>query len=74
MQCPGDCYVCTTTADGVGTCVSNGQCRQTLTKLGQRGGGCTCALDPDAGRDGVPWALGLLGVGGVAVTRRRRAR
>jgi MYXO-CTERM domain-containing protein len=74
MQCPGDCYVCTTTADGVGTCVSNGQCSQTLTKLGQRGGGCTCALDPDAGRDGVPWALALLGVVGLALTRRRRAR
>jgi MYXO-CTERM domain-containing protein len=71
MQCPTDCYMCATTADGHGTCVSNGQCSQSLTKLGQRGGGCACALDPDAGR-GAPWTLLLLGV--VGIIARRRAR
>jgi MYXO-CTERM domain-containing protein len=73
MQCPTDCYKCTTTADGHGACVSNGQCSQSLTKLGQRGGGCSCALDPDTSR-GAPWALALLGAVGVVMTRRRRAR
>jgi MYXO-CTERM domain-containing protein len=73
MQCPGDCYMCTTTSDGHGTCVANGKCSQTLTKVGQRGGGCSCALDPDAGR-GAPWTLALLGALGLVATRRRRRR
>jgi MYXO-CTERM domain-containing protein len=73
MKCPGDCYVCATTPDGQGTCVSNGQCLQTLSKLGQRGGGCNCALDPDAGGK-APWSLMLLGVVGLFAARRRRGR
>ena len=73
MQCPGDCYMCTTTADGRGTCVSNGKCTQTLTKLGQRGGGCSCALDPDAGQT-APWSLLVVGLVGLFATRRRRSR
>jgi MYXO-CTERM domain-containing protein len=72
MQCPGDCYTCTTTADGKGTCVSNGLCQQTLTKLSQRGGGCSCALDPAVGTSSL-WALGLLGALGLVAARRRRA-
>ena len=74
IQCPTDCYVCTATADGHGTCVSNGQCSQTLLKVGQRGGGCGCALDEDAGH-GTPWSLAVsaLALLGLVVTRRRRA-
>jgi MYXO-CTERM domain-containing protein len=73
MQCPTDCYMCAVDVAGNGTCVSNGLCAQVMTKVGQKGGGCTCALD-DAGT-GAPWsilALGLFGL--VAARRRRRAR
>jgi MYXO-CTERM domain-containing protein len=71
MQCPGDCYMCTTTADGKGTCVSNGMCEQTLTKLSQRGGGCSCALDPAAGNSlGLPVFALILGT----FLMRRRPR
>jgi hypothetical protein len=73
MRCPSDCYMCTTTADGKGTCVSNGQCQQTLTKVGQKGGGCSCALDPDAGQN-APCALIFMGLAGLVVTRRRNGR
>ena len=73
MKCPSDCYMCMVTPDGQGTCVSNHQCTQSLTKLGQRGGGCSCALDPDAGR-GASWTLAFLGLLGLVVTRRRSRR
>ena len=71
MQCPTDCWQCSTTADGTGICVDNGQCTQSMTKVGQKGGGCTCALDDDAGRGGAPFALLLLA---LVVASRRRAR
>jgi MYXO-CTERM domain-containing protein len=71
MQCPTDCWTCGTTADGTGICVDNGQCTQSKTKVGQKGGGCTCALDDDAGRPGAPWALLLVGLAAVARRRRR---
>jgi MYXO-CTERM domain-containing protein len=73
MKCPTDCYMCTVSTDGRGSCVSNNQCSQTLSKLGQRGGGCSCALAHDAAHD-APWALLALAIGGSFVTRRRRAR
>jgi MYXO-CTERM domain-containing protein len=72
MQCPTDCYLCTATADGHGTCVSNGRCQQTLMKVGQQGGGCACATSPDAG-GAAPLGLVMLGVVALLASRRRRA-
>ncbi len=72
MQCPGDCWKCQTTADGKGSCVSNGLCVQIKTKVAQKGGGCTCAVG-----DGAPGApgslLALSALVGLATRRRRRA-
>jgi hypothetical protein len=75
MQCPSACWQCSTTADGKGICQLNGKCSQTMTKTGQKGGGCACALDPGAGgpMGGALWlavGLGLV----VAAARRRRRR
>jgi MYXO-CTERM domain-containing protein len=70
MACPGDCWKCVTAVDGSGACVPNGLCIQQKTKVGQKGGGCTCALD-----DATPnaaWTLFALGAVVVAASRRRR--
>jgi MYXO-CTERM domain-containing protein len=74
MVCPTDCWQCITSVDGKGTCIPNGQCVQTKTKVGQKGGGCGCALDEAAGRRGTPWSLFAFGLLAALATRRRRAR
>jgi MYXO-CTERM domain-containing protein len=71
MQCPTDCWMCDVTADGKGVCVLNGQCTAEKTKTGQKGGGCSCAIDP-AGPSSAPWALAVLGLAGALASRRRR--
>jgi MYXO-CTERM domain-containing protein len=72
MQCPSDCWQCSTTSDGTGVCVDNGMCTQSKTKVGQKGGGCSCALDDTSGHGGAP--IALVGLGLVAVVRRKRSR
>jgi MYXO-CTERM domain-containing protein len=70
MQCPTDCWKCDTTADGKGICTQNLLCVSEKTKVGQKGGGCSCGVE--SGRDGAPWALVLLGLAGTLASRRRR--
>jgi hypothetical protein len=70
MQCPTDCWECGTTADGTGICLLNGKCEAAKTKVGQKGGGCACALDPAAGD--TPVGVALFGVARVFCAMRRR--
>jgi MYXO-CTERM domain-containing protein len=72
MQCPIDCWKCSSNAQGKGVCIENGQCTQEKVKVGQKGGGCACALDAEASRGGTAWTLALLGLCGMLAGRRRR--
>jgi MYXO-CTERM domain-containing protein len=73
MQCPTDCWTCTVSVDGKGACTPNGQCVQIKTKVGEKGGGCGCALDDEGGRRGTPWSLFVFGlIAAAAGVRRRR--
>jgi MYXO-CTERM domain-containing protein len=77
INCPSTCYECTVTSDGLGSCTPkpgpNGTdlCQSVTTNVGQRGGGCSCAVG--GGADASGWlglALGL----GLVVGRRRSKR
>jgi hypothetical protein len=70
MVCPQDCWKCDVGVDGKGLCLPNGRCEQVKTKVGQKGGGCTCALGD--GLPGAPGSLLALGAVVLATTRRRR--
>jgi MYXO-CTERM domain-containing protein len=69
IQCPSDCWHCSVTSDGIGTCLLNDSCQPVENKVGQRGGaaGCNCEA-----ADGSPSALGLALLLGLAVAARRR--
>ena len=73
MRCPGDCYSCGVTKDGIGTCFIDGtKCQPVNVLVGQRGGaGCACAVDGDRSGSGGAFAL-LLALGLVVARRRRR--
>jgi hypothetical protein len=81
ISCPGPCWQCTTTSDGMGTCRVSGDCKEVSAQIGIKGGGdgCGCAVvgarDDGAARGS---SLGLLaavlGLGGVLTTTRRRRR
>jgi MYXO-CTERM domain-containing protein len=78
IDCPSDCWTCGTTADGTGTCLLKPECQQTITQVGQRGGGTrgfSCAVGGDGGGTGVAWPVALLLGAAVAfAARRRRSR
>jgi len=74
MRCPGDCYSCGVTKDGIGTCFIDGnKCKPVNLQVGQRGGaGCSCAVDGDHTGMGSSGALALLMALGLVIARRRR--
>ena len=74
IECPGPCWQCGMTSDGIGTCKLSSDCREIATKVGLRGGaGCAgCAVDP-AGGAGSPLAAAVLALAAVLARRRRRA-
>jgi MYXO-CTERM domain-containing protein len=72
MACPGACWRCDSTVDGKGVCVENGLCQQEKLKVGQKGGGCGCAVEGGAG--GTPLGLAVFGLAVVLGAARRRRR
>jgi MYXO-CTERM domain-containing protein len=74
INCPGNCYTCTVTTDGLGTCTLKDSCQSVTTNVGQRGGGeagCSCAVG--GGADGRGWLGLVLGLGLIVARRRRRS-
>jgi len=77
VNCPGPCWVCAVTSDGMASCQVSGDCREVSAQIGIKGGGdgCGCAVGGD---DANPSAFALfaaiLGLGGTLTTKRRRRR
>jgi MYXO-CTERM domain-containing protein len=75
IDCPGPCWTCSMTSDGIGTCNLSGDCREVSTKVGLRGGGCACEVGAGgAGEGATGFAAALLAAAGLVLGRRRRAR
>jgi MYXO-CTERM domain-containing protein len=75
INCPGPCWQCTTTSDGVGTCKVSGDCKEVSAQIGLKGGGdgCGCAVGSREGdRPGLGLLATMLGIAGVLSVRRRR--
>src|SRR5207248_1250591 len=64
ISCPGECWSCSITTDGVGTCLLNKTCQAVNTQVGQHGGGesgCSCEVGGGASRSGwLTLAMGLV--------------
>jgi MYXO-CTERM domain-containing protein len=70
IDCPGPCWQCAVTAEGVGTCRVSGDCKEVATKIGLKGGGgCGCTTGGGTGGGSGGWAL-LIGL--IGLCRRRR--
>jgi hypothetical protein len=75
INCPGPCWQCTTTSDGVGTCKVSGDCKEVSTQIGLKGGGdgCGCAIGPTDRRGaGLGLFATMLGIAAVLSARRKR--
>ena len=75
IKCPGPCWQCTTTSDGIGTCKVSGDCKEISAQIGLKGGGdgCGCTVGPSGGRGaGLGLLASMLGIAGVLSLRRRR--
>jgi MYXO-CTERM domain-containing protein len=76
VDCPGPCWTCAVTSDGMASCRVSGDCREVSSQIGIKGGGdgCGCAvggdLDPTSG---VSLLVAMIGLAGVFGSRRRRA-
>jgi hypothetical protein len=76
ITCASDCFTCGVTTDGTGTCMLNADCKQAVTKVGQRGGGMGglgCAVGGESSGTGASLLGLLLGLAIVTRSRRRRA-
>jgi MYXO-CTERM domain-containing protein len=72
IVCPGECWHCGLTSDGIGTCLLNDECAPVNNKVGQRGGGQGCACAAAGDGSGNPGWLGALFALAAAFGRRRR--
>ncbi|HET6149406.1 MAG TPA: MopE-related protein, partial [Polyangia bacterium] len=76
VNCPGPCWACSVTSDGMPSCRVSGDCREVSSQIGIKGGGdgCGCAVGGDVDpASGVSLMLAAIGLAGVFNTRRRRA-
>ncbi len=81
INCPSDCWACTVTPEGKGSCTlkpapaGGSLCSPGVTNVGQRGGGesgCGCAVGGHGSGGPVTWLGLLLGLSVVVGRRRRR--
>jgi MYXO-CTERM domain-containing protein len=77
INCPGECWTCGVTIDGIGTCLLKDSCQPVTTKVGQHGGGesgCSCEVGGGSAGSWLGSSIGLLLGLGLVVGRRRRRR
>jgi MYXO-CTERM domain-containing protein len=73
IQCPAKCFTCSVTSGGDATCQfqeDGKECTVVRITTGQKGGGCTCAVDGAENSTDMAWGVALLGL--VMTIRRRR--
>jgi len=76
VNCPGPCWVCAVTSDGMASCQVSGDCREVSAQIGIKGGGdgCGCAVGDSSSPSSLALAVAALGLCGTFSSKRRRRR
>jgi MYXO-CTERM domain-containing protein len=75
VDCPGPCWTCAVTSDGMPTCRVSGDCHEVSAQIGSKGGGdgCGCAVGGDVDPvSGISLMAAMIGLAGVISGRRKR--
>jgi hypothetical protein len=77
VNCPGPCWVCAVTTDGMASCQVSGDCREVSAQIGIKGGGdgCGCAVgDTSSNPSSLALMVAVVGLCGTFTSKRRRRR
>jgi hypothetical protein len=76
VNCPGPCWTCAVTSDGMASCQVSGDCRELSAQIGIKGGGdgCGCAVGDASSPSSLALTIAALGLCGTFTTKRRRRR
>jgi hypothetical protein len=76
VNCPGPCWVCAVTSDGMASCQVSGDCREVSAQIGIKGGGdgCGCSVGDASNPSSLAFAIAAIGLCGTFTSTRRRRR
>jgi hypothetical protein len=76
VNCPGPCWVCAVTTDGMASCQVSGDCREVSAQIGIKGGGdgCGCTVGDASNPSSLALMVAVIGLCGTFTSKRRRRR